>query len=65
MKDPKVAHQMVNKNDQDLHRVLIICQLPPKQLATSIPDLPSFYETKLCTSCKEYLRENTVNVTER
>ena len=64
VKDPKVAHQMVNNNDQDLHRVLIIWQLPANQLATSIPDLPTFYETKLCASFKEYLEENTVNVTE-
>ena len=62
MKDPKVAHQMVNNIDQDLDRVLM-CQLPANQLATSIPDLLSFYEIKLCTSCKEYLRENTVYVT--
>lgn len=55
VKDPKVAHQMVNNNDQDLHRVLIICQLPPKQLATSIPDLPSFYETKFVQVVKSTL----------
>ena len=50
VKDPKVAHQTVNNNNQDLHRVLIIYQLPANQLATSIPDLPTFNETKLCAS---------------